>query len=107
MSTIALFPRHPIHSILVAVVASVEVAEMGFSAAVSMGYHIVIESCHRNSLKCKSVNRWKENYLNFKVSKCRRQPGRITLSRSEFAEFDERTSPNEVKVGVILFRAPN
>lgn len=70
---------------------------MGFSAAVSMGYHIVIESCHRNSLKCKSVNRWKEHYLNFKVSKCSRQPGRISLSRSEFTEFDERTSPNEVR----------
>lgn len=107
MSTIALFPRYPIHSILVALVASVGVAEMGFSAAVSMGYHIVIESCHRNSLKCMSVNRWKEHYLNFKVSKCSRQPGRISLSRSEFTEFDERTSPNEVKPGVILFQASN
>lgn len=69
---------------------------MAFTMATSLIPHIF----HTNSPKTVnflSFNRKDRHWINFESSRFKHRPRKITSSKIEFIEFEERTSPNEVK----------
>ncbi|XP_008227074.1 PREDICTED: probable cytokinin riboside 5'-monophosphate phosphoribohydrolase LOGL10 [Prunus mume] len=77
---------------------------MGFSVldSISMGSHVLVKSCHERTLKIQSFwarERPTISAISFKLSRSRPypHPGRLISCKSELVDFDERTSPNEVR----------
>ncbi|CAB4277953.1 unnamed protein product [Prunus armeniaca] len=67
-----------------------------------MGSHVLVKSCHERTLKIQSFwarERPTISTISFKLSRSRPypHPGRLISCKSELVDFDERTSPNEVR----------
>ncbi|KAK3032471.1 hypothetical protein RJ639_037284 [Escallonia herrerae] len=71
---------------------------MGFSsaAAVSLGSHTLF-TCHGRAVKFLSCNTKERHTSNFQFSKVKPHPSRKLSCKLEIEEFEQRTSPNEVK----------
>ncbi|XP_054819912.1 probable cytokinin riboside 5'-monophosphate phosphoribohydrolase LOGL10 [Prosopis cineraria] len=72
---------------------------MGFSTWGSLGSHVIVvgSQSHQRRTKFQYFRRTDLNSLNFKFQKRRLLQGRLSLSKHESTEFDERKSPHEVK----------
>ncbi|KAM1857243.1 hypothetical protein ACFX14_007371 [Malus domestica] len=70
---------------------------MGFSVLGSVGSHILVRNSHEGTLKIQSFRERERPTISFELSRSRSYHGRIKSSKSELLDFDERTSPNEVR----------
>lgn len=71
---------------------------MGFSAAASLGTHVVLRDTHETRIKCQFLCRTQHNNrIGFNFSKQKPIQRAIFVSNQEFTELDERKSPDEVK----------
>ncbi|BAT88557.1 hypothetical protein VIGAN_05208800 [Vigna angularis var. angularis] len=72
---------------------------MSFSVAASLGTHITLRNTHEATrIKCHFLYRREENSkIGFKFSKHKVVQRKISLSKHEFSELDERKSPDEVR----------
>ncbi|XP_062168529.1 probable cytokinin riboside 5'-monophosphate phosphoribohydrolase LOGL9 [Alnus glutinosa] len=65
---------------------------MGFSMVGSLGSQISVRNSHRRRLKFQSFSERATHTITFKS-----HPAKVLLSKREAIEFEERTSPNEVR----------
>jgi len=80
---------------------------MGFSMAASLGTHIALRNTHEARIKCHFLYRRQENSrIGFKFSKHKAVQRKISLSKQEFSELDERKSPDEVAFTILLKLVP-
>lgn len=70
---------------------------MGFSVLGSVGSHILVRNCYERTLKIQSFRERERPTIGFELSRSRSYHGRIKSSKYELPDFDERTSPNEVR----------
>ncbi|KAL6999172.1 hypothetical protein U1Q18_000332 [Sarracenia purpurea var. burkii] len=70
---------------------------MGFSAASTFGSLGFYPRSHHKSPIFLGFGQWEGHPVNFKLSKLKPRPWRISSCKPEIFEFEERTSPNEVK----------
>lgn len=71
---------------------------MGFSVAASLGTHIALKNTHEARIKCHFLyKRQENNIIGFKFSKPKAFQRKISLSKQEFSDLDERKSPDEVR----------
>ncbi|KAF3955169.1 hypothetical protein CMV_019586 [Castanea mollissima] len=70
---------------------------MGFSMVGSFGSQIWARNSHQRKLKFESFSHRRKHILDFNFSKLRSHPAKILLSKRDAFEFEERTSPNEVR----------
>ncbi|KAM0997360.1 hypothetical protein ACFX13_007333 [Malus domestica] len=70
---------------------------MGFSVLGSVGSHILVRNSYEGTLKIQSFRERERPTISFELSRSRSYHGRIKSSKSELLDFDERTSPNEVR----------
>lgn len=69
---------------------------MGFSLLGSMGSQILARNYHQGRSKFQSFSGRGTHNINFKSSEVRSRSAKISFSKSEAIEFEERTSPDEV-----------
>lgn len=71
----------------------------GFSMAASLGSHILLRNSHQRTVRFAPFNGGERRQtLSFKFSELKpHNPWRILVCKGEFVEFEERTSPNEVR----------
>ena len=71
----------------------------GFSMAASLGSHILLRNYHQRTVRFAPFSGGERRQtLSFKFSELKpHNPWRILVCKGEFVEFEERTSPNEVK----------
>ncbi|XP_062077544.1 probable cytokinin riboside 5'-monophosphate phosphoribohydrolase LOGL2 isoform X1 [Humulus lupulus] len=74
---------------------------MGFST-LDLGSHIFVGNCHGKYVKFQYFNEIGRNTLSFKLPDSRRVSTRPLSSKFESIEFEERTSPAEVKKEIEL-----
>ncbi|CAK9148840.1 unnamed protein product [Ilex paraguariensis] len=67
---------------------------MGFSLAGPLGVHVSLKIPLHRTVK---IPTFSEKRVNFKLTKAEPQPGRFCCCKLDYVEFEERTSPNEVK----------
>ena len=80
--------------------------EMVNSMATSLGSHIFLPNSprSRSAANISSSNKKdRHSIINLEVSKLKPRPKRISASKLEFIEFEERTSPNEVYLQSLIF----
>ncbi|PSR85283.1 Cytokinin riboside 5'-monophosphate phosphoribohydrolase [Actinidia chinensis var. chinensis] len=70
---------------------------MGFSAAVSFGPLNLYRICHHKSANLVNFGQREGHAMNLKLSNSRPRLRSISCCKPEVFEFEERTSPNEVK----------
>lgn len=73
--------------------------KVGFSMAASLGSYILLRNSHHRTVRFAPFNGGdRRQTLGFKFSELKpHNPWRILVCKGEFVEFEERTSPNEVK----------
>lgn len=69
---------------------------MGFSVAATFGPHIFFRNCCEKPVNFPSFGHKEGHRVNFKLSEFKPRPRRISASKPEVFQFEERTSPNEV-----------
>ncbi|XP_059662424.1 probable cytokinin riboside 5'-monophosphate phosphoribohydrolase LOGL10 [Cornus florida] len=69
---------------------------MGFPVAGTLRSHVFLSSHHR-SVKFLSFDARERRTIDFKFQKLNPHPRRISVCKQEMIDFEERTSPNEVK----------
>lgn len=80
---------------------------MSFSVAASLGTHIALRNTHEARIKCLFMYKREENNkIGFKFSKHKVVQSKISLSKQEFSELDERKSPDEVAFTMLLKLMP-
>lgn len=70
---------------------------MGFSAAVTFGPHTFFPNCNQKASNFLPFDQREGYSMNFKLSRFKPRPRSISACKPEVFEFEERTSPNEVK----------
>ncbi|KAF7141720.1 hypothetical protein RHSIM_Rhsim06G0225700 [Rhododendron simsii] len=70
---------------------------MGFSVAATFGPHIFFRNCCEKPVNFLSFDHKEGHRVNFKLSEFKPRPRRISACNPEVFQFEERTSPNEVK----------
>jgi len=80
---------------------------MGFSVAASLGTHIALRNTHEARIKCHFLyKRQESNIIGFKFSKPKALQRKISLSKQEFSDLDERKSPDEVAFTILSKLVP-
>ena len=76
---------------------------MGFSMLGSLGTQVFVGSSYGKKVKFQFFSEKTRNAIVFKPPRFGRLSGRATSSKSESCEFEERTSPTEVRrIGLFL-----
>ncbi|KAF5461160.1 hypothetical protein F2P56_020979 [Juglans regia] len=70
---------------------------MGFSLVGSLGSQILVRNYHPGRSEIQSFSERGTHTINFKLSEVRSRSARISFSKREAIEFEERTSPDEVR----------
>ncbi|KAG2678186.1 hypothetical protein I3760_12G132000 [Carya illinoinensis] len=70
---------------------------MGFSLVGSLGSQVLVRNYHPGRSKFQSFSERGTHTINFKLSEVRSPSARILFSKREAIEFEERTSPDEVR----------
>ncbi|EEF33344.1 probable cytokinin riboside 5'-monophosphate phosphoribohydrolase LOGL10 [Ricinus communis] len=72
---------------------------MGFPLVGSLGSHVLVRNLYEKNIKLQSFDENGRFGVNFSLrcSKSKPFPKRISLCKSELVDFEERTSPNEIR----------
>ncbi|KAF8391652.1 hypothetical protein HHK36_023959 [Tetracentron sinense] len=70
---------------------------MGFSMVGLKGSQFFLRNDQQRMVKIQFFSGRESQPLNFKLPRCRPQPRRLLLCKPGYIDFEERTSPNEVK----------
>lgn len=83
--------------------------KVGFSMAASLGSRILLRNSYHGTVRFVPFNGGERRQtLSFKFSELKpHNPRRILVCKGGFVEFEERTSPNEVKPSLTFSRSFN